>query len=595
MKKVIGTTVILSLIYFFAVPVHSVGPYVPLEQLVAEAELIVGGEVIGLATIVGSRAIYTDVTVRIAHQLKGSLSESEVTFRSLGGQSGDLVFEPEGSVKYHIGEQLIVLLKRYDTRWRLSATAESSVIFGGSQRTIDQITAWVSGREYSPETRDSRATQQVPTIPSISAVKPRGAVGIDQYECIQIEGSEFGALSDGRIRFMGNYRTEGRERFFEFEAMRLDNNPGPPGTIHKWTSDTIVVRAGFWGTRISSGPVQVCNGPDVSDCSSNSSDILEVKYNRLRGKWDFATVREGIPYSIDVTNFSDWGSSEVDTSEARLAIQRAFNEWENVPDVDLSFAYEGYSTHGHNLYDGNNTISWESFVGSESLPLRATAIASISRTNEITTSVDIVFNTDDTFARDDTARIREVMVHEIGHLLGLGDLGGEEDIRSRRIMSKWAPFEFDFAGPDSDTIEGVQRIYGKWSGELTSELNKTVWTDTIRISSDVTVPSGFTLIIEPSTVVIADATAKLLVYGVLEAEGVTFTAAAAGQTWGGLVFYGDAVNHTTASVLTGCTIEDALYGVRLRTVGWTVGGSTVEGGQHLPPLRVRGFRRRDGA
>ena len=143
-----------------------------------------------------------------------------------------------------------------------------------------------------------------------------------------------------------------------------------------------------------------------------------------------------------------------------------------------------------------------------------------------------------------------------------------------------------------------------WSGEITGSVT---WSGTVYVGGDVTVPEGTTLTIEPGTVVQlagsgdmmgtghSTTKAEMLVYGNLIADGVTFTAAAADQTWGGLVFYGDAVNHTTTSMLTGCTIEDALYGVRLRTVGWTVGDSTVEGGQHLPPLRVRGFSRRGGA
>ena len=49
-----------------------------------EAELIVNGEVIELAAIEESQAIYTDVTLRLACKLKGSLSESELTFRSIG-------------------------------------------------------------------------------------------------------------------------------------------------------------------------------------------------------------------------------------------------------------------------------------------------------------------------------------------------------------------------------------------------------------------------------------------------------------------------------------------------------------------------------
>ena len=165
-----------------------------------------------------------------------------------------------------------------------------------------------------------------------------------------------------------------------------------------------------------------------------------------------------------------------------------------------------------------------------------------------------------------------------------GNLGfALTDIRRRSEM-----------GNDTLSLD-VQLNY--WAGSLDREVQE-VWgdgmpewdVDTVYVGGDVTVPEGTTLTIEPGTVVQlagsgdmmgtghSTTKAEMLVYGKLIAEGVTFTAAAAGQTWGGLVFYGDAVNHTTLSALTGCTIEDALYGVRLRTVGWTVGGSTVEAG-----------------
>ena len=108
--------------------------------------------------------------------------------------------------------------------------------------------------------------------------------------------------------------------------------------------------------RISSGPVQVSNG---TSWSAVSRDSLNVKYNRGSGRWPFATAREGIRYSIDTTNFDDWGSS-LDTSAVRGAIQDAFDAWDRVTDADLSFVFEGYSTHGRNFTDRNNTIAWES-------------------------------------------------------------------------------------------------------------------------------------------------------------------------------------------------------------------------------------------
>lgn len=102
-----------------------------------------------------------------------------------------------------------------------------------------------------------------------------------------------------------------------------------------------------------------------------------------------------------------------------------------------------------------------------------------------------------------------------------------------------------------------------------------------------TIPDGSRLTITPGTVVEFGPgepagsyrdKPNLIVYETLEARDVTFTSAEAGLDWGGLVVYGDTTNYTTNSVLTGCTIENASFGVRMRTVGWTVGGDAISEG-----------------
>ena len=130
MKKTIGLAALACLA--LSDPARSVGPYVPIADRVAAAELIVAGEVIGLQGVKGPKAIHTDVTLRLAHTFKGRLSESEVTFRSLGGQVGDLVFEPEESVRYHVRDRLIVLLTRHQSRWVPLSSAGNSVVYMGA-------------------------------------------------------------------------------------------------------------------------------------------------------------------------------------------------------------------------------------------------------------------------------------------------------------------------------------------------------------------------------------------------------------------------------------------------------------------------------
>ena len=187
MKRTIGlalTWLVLSL----PDPAHSVGPYVPIGDRVAAAELIVAGEVIGLQAVMGPNAIHTDVTLKLSHTLKGSLSESQVTFRSLGGQFGDLVFEPEESVRYHMQDRLIVLLTRHQSRWVPLSSAENSVVYMGApgnsvdwQRAVNRIAVLVSGKAILPETDARGASGRSSHVPTITSVRPQGAAGMDSH------------------------------------------------------------------------------------------------------------------------------------------------------------------------------------------------------------------------------------------------------------------------------------------------------------------------------------------------------------------------------------------------------------------------------
>ena len=125
-------------------------------------------------------------------------------------------------------------------------------------------------------------------------------------------------------------------------------------------------------------------------------------------------------------------------------------------------------------------------------------------------------------------------------------------------------------GPDSDAIHGIERIYGKWSGTLNPPLTEIVWPDTIRVSGDVTIPSGDTLHIIDKAVVIVDdnVTTELIVgsTGTLVAQGtstkdVKFRSSTGGtlkEKWGGIKFHAAARD---ACKIQYADIRNAKYGV----------------------------------
>jgi len=153
---------------------------------------------------------------------------------------------------------------------------------------------------------------------------------------------------------------------------------------------------------------------------------LAQEYNRARteepdGPFLFWRDR-AITFSIDAS-----GCPDTDLGQTRAAVIRAFATWESQPCTDIFFIFEGMvegaePNHLTGEADGHNLImwvmDWPDEWGSDKLAL--TNFVWNERTGEIL-DVDIVFNARDYYwtAGDRTVTdIENVLVHEIGHLLG---------------------------------------------------------------------------------------------------------------------------------------------------------------------------------
>jgi len=121
------------------------------------------------------------------------------------------------------------------------------------------------------------------------------------------------------------------------------------------------------------------------------------------------------------------GCPDADMGHTRAAVIRSFNTWESQPCTDLFFAFQGYTegvqpNHFTDVVDGRNliiwTYEWPPEWGEERVA--NTRVLWNERNGEIL-DVDIVLNARDYYwtASDRTITdIENVMVHEIGHLLG---------------------------------------------------------------------------------------------------------------------------------------------------------------------------------
>jgi hypothetical protein len=157
-----------------------------------------------------------------------------------------------------------------------------------------------------------------------------------------------------------------------------------------------------------------------------ASPLHAQEYRRAQTDGDegpFLYWRErAITFSIDAA-----GCPDTDLGQTRAAVIRAFNTWESQPCTDIFFVFDGMvdgaePNHFTREADGHNLITWIMDWPEEwgARKLALTNFVWNERTGEIL-DVDIAFNGRDYYwtAGDRTVTdIENVLVHEIGHLLG---------------------------------------------------------------------------------------------------------------------------------------------------------------------------------
>lgn len=172
-----------------------------------------------------------------------------------------------------------------------------------------------------------------------------------------------------------------------------------------------------------------------------------------------------VPYTIDAS-----GSDDLSAEETVRILRESFAAWEEVPTARIRFFDRGLSTRrapsrrdSRNLVIFDETGSWLEAPSSTGI-IALTRIQSNSATGAIL-DADIIFNgRDQRFSAEPRAGyvlLRDVAVHEVGHLLGLEHSPLSGPVTARPTMN---PFYFG-DGPghgatlEADDIAGVSVLY----------------------------------------------------------------------------------------------------------------------------------------
>ncbi|MBI2013598.1 MAG: matrixin family metalloprotease [Candidatus Colwellbacteria bacterium] len=225
------------------------------------------------------------------------------------------------------------------------------------------------------------------------------------------------------------------------------------------------------------------------------------------------------PYTVGYYINSDWASTYGTSS-----IQTAANQWNNAGSA-FTLQYEGLTNISEpSTTDGYNTITSDNWGEVGTL---AITISYAPWLYEVL-DVDTVFNTLYTFSDSPGVGeydIQSVMAHEFGHWLVLEHVP-LSDCTDPSIDPVMCPGTGDgetyYRTLKQDDIDGINHIYPKLSGVISTDTTLTKERSPYIISGTVTVNSGVTLTVDAGAIIkFKDTSSELIVNGTLDVNGTS--------------------------------------------------------------------------
>ena len=213
----------------------------------------------------------------------------------------------------------------------------------------------------------------------------------------------------------------------------------------------------------------------VSDQASFSMDDCVKVFLRLEETGEF-TVMGGGQGKISLSNPASlgysysgvhWHSSSLpvkyyinelgtpDTTDEFMAVQKAFQTWEDDPGSNMDYTYMGTTTRSGDVYDGYNVVSWGNIDGSGGK--LAECIGWYYPSSKELIEFDIVFDEAETWSLPQFD-VQNVGTHETGHTLRLLDLYDSAD--SEETMYGYSsPGETKKRTLHTGDMAGIRYIY----------------------------------------------------------------------------------------------------------------------------------------
>ena len=410
-------------------------------------------------------AITTEVHLRVLEVLKGSPG-AELTIQTPGGRVGSTTVTFEDAPAFAVGSSYVVFLdsERRIVGWREGNlkvldghVSEAGEPLRAFERRVARITGTVpvvrrakalvdlrSPRTHAgPRTHEATRHELLGigkwvAPPRITAIRP-GSASAGTGTPVTIKGSGFGTRT-GLVQFLYKYEPG--------KTLRIDV---PRSEIVSW-SDTRVVCWVPVGT-IKNYPASAGSGPvrlrTAGKKWSNDWSGFKVSFGYLRFKLAYTAC----PFRVNASGSFTW---------ARGSITAAAQTWSDAG-ADFAFKDFGDCTTTTYQFDGDNDI----FFSTSQLPSGVTStLAQTTFEDEgksLYNEFDIVLNADPSITWGggfgNSHDVQSVVLHELGHAVGLRDLYGVPD--KDKVMCGAGPAGVQRRTLTDDDKAGIQWIYGK--------------------------------------------------------------------------------------------------------------------------------------
>ena len=286
-----------------------------------------------------------------------------------------------------------------------------------------------------------------------------------------------------------------------------------------------------------------------------------------------ASSQINMQFRINPTGAKDADSLAIPFNTLKTLITNAFNAWHNIDDTNITFTVhpDSFPTTWQSNTDGLHTVTFETG------PAWA---------DYVTADGDIRFNPNKLWVlpgqSGDGPKLYRTLAHELGHAVGIGDMGNNcdsppychhgdfantTDARYNLMWHTGATLVAGIESPQDGDKAGAVYCVPNPSGTLQFSEVWSGFAETgqpLTINSNVTVPQGKTLEIASNSIIKFASGVYLIVYGTLiidphisGPDDIKFTSTGAGTYWGGIYIKSGGVMDVTGPI----TIEYANTGI----------------------------------